>query len=81
MKQVQVRELQQILQDHILTLNHMRLQNIRKAIDLGDQQNANYQKFICATDERISKAQNILSSIEGEFNLVDEIEEGEEDER
>ncbi|BAQ90618.1 hypothetical protein [uncultured Mediterranean phage uvMED] len=78
MKQVQVRELQQILQDHILTLNNIRLQNIRKAIDLGDQQNANYVEFICATDERISKAQNILSSIEGEFNLVDEIEEEEE---
>tara|TARA_R100000808_G_scaffold19280_1_gene41907 strand:- start:255 stop:497 length:243 start_codon:yes stop_codon:yes gene_type:complete len=79
MKKVQVRELQKILQDHVQTLKHVRLQNVRKAIDSGDLQNSNYKEFISDTDKRISKAENILSSIEGEFNLVDETEEEEEE--
>ena len=33
--------------------------------------------FISNTDKRISKAKNLLSSITGEFNLVDEPEEEE----
>ena len=37
------------------------------------------QDHVSDTDKRISKAENILSSIEGEFNLVDETEEEEEE--
>lgn len=78
MKKVQVRELKQILEDHISNLKHIRLQNVNRAIDSGDLQNANYKQFIYDTDKRISKAENILSSMVGEFNLVDELEEEEE---
>tara|TARA_B100000287_G_scaffold208409_1_gene196705 strand:+ start:60 stop:299 length:240 start_codon:yes stop_codon:yes gene_type:complete len=78
MKKVQVRDLQKILQEHINLHKNIRTQNVNKAIELGDLQKPNFKKFIHLTDERISKAENILSSIAGEFNLVDEPEEEEE---
>jgi len=77
MKKVQVRELQKILQEHINLHNKIRIQNVNKAIDLGDLQSPSFKKFISEVDERISKAENILSSIADKFNLVDEPEEEE----
>ena len=77
MKKVQVRELQKILTDHISILKNVRIQNVNNAINSGDLQNDNYKEFISNTDKRISKAENLLSAIAGEFNLVDEPEEEE----
>ena len=77
MKKVQERELQEILQDHINLHKNIRTQNVNKAIEKGDLQNPTFKKFLSITDMRISKAENILSSIAGEFNLVDEPEEEE----
>ena len=77
MKKVQVRELQKILTEHISILKTVRIQNVNYAIYSGDLQNDNYKEFISNTDKRISKAKNLLSSITGEFNLVDEPEEEE----
>ena len=60
MKKVQVRELQEILQDHINLHKNIRTQNVNKAIEKGDLEKPIFKKFLRLTDMRISKAENLL---------------------
>ena len=55
MKKVQVRELQEILQDHINLHKNIRTQNVNKAIEKGDLEKPIFKKFLRLTDMRIRR--------------------------